>query len=97
MEPDEATGLMGGVPSLEAWERESPGEIACGTDKVINDWRTREEYLALSSDADTLPSYNDGGVPTHLQHSPPEIPSAQNSQHFVILGLSPLFARRRDG
>ena len=79
MEPDEATGLMGGVPSLEAWERESPGEIACGTDKVINDWRTREEYLALSSDADTLPSYNDGDVPTHLQHSPPEIPSSMRN------------------
>lgn len=55
MEPDEAKDMMDGVPGLESWERESPGEVTVGTDKAINDWRTREEHLAMSSEADTLP------------------------------------------
>ena len=52
MEPDEAKSMMGGVPGLESWERESPGEVTVGTDKAINDWTTREEHMAMSSEAD---------------------------------------------
>ena len=76
MEPEEAQNMMGGVPGLEAWERESPGEVSVGTDKPINDWRTLEEHLALSSEADTLPSCKEIDPPDHRQFSPPELPSS---------------------
>ena len=68
--------MMGGVPGLESWERESPSEVRVGTDKAIHDWRTREEHLAMSSEADTLPSCNDTDPPDHRQFSPPETPSS---------------------
>ena len=74
MEPDEAKGMMEGVPGLESWEQESPGEAAFGTERAINDWRTREEHLAMSSDADTL--HKDADLPNYQQHSPPEIPTS---------------------
>ena len=76
MEPDEAQSMMGGVPGLEAWQQESPGEVTLGTDKAINDWRTLEEHLAMSSEGDTLPSYKDADRPDHRQFSPPELSSS---------------------
>ena len=68
--------MMGGVPGLEDWERGSPGEVTGGTEKPIKDWKTWEEHLAMSSEADTLPSGNDTDPPDHRQFSPPEIPSS---------------------
>ena len=76
MEPDEAKSMMGGVPGLESWERESPGEVTVGTDRAINDWRTREEHLTMSSEVDTVLSCNETDPPDHRQFSPPEIPSS---------------------
>ena len=75
MEPDEAHSMMGGVPGLEAWEQESPGEVTVGTDKAINDWRTWEEHLAASCEGD-LPSYKESDPPDHRDFSPPEVPSS---------------------
>ena len=73
METDEAHSMMGGVPSLEVWEQESPGETTVGTDKAINDWRTKEEHLAASSEGE-LPSYMESDPPDHREFSPPEVP-----------------------
>ena len=75
METDEAHSMMGGVPSLEVWEQESPGEVTVGTDKAINDWRTKEEHLAASSEGE-LPSYMESDPPDHREFSPPEVPSS---------------------
>ena len=75
MDPDEAHSMMGGVPGLEAWEQESPGEVTVGTDKAINDGRTWEEHLAESCEGD-LPSYNESDPPDHRDFSPPEVPSS---------------------
>ena len=73
MDPDEAHVMMGGVPSLEAWERESPGEVAVGTDQAINDKRTWEEHLAERCEGD-LPSFDESSLPDHRDFSPPEVP-----------------------
>ena len=75
LEPDEAKSMMDGVPGLESWERESPGEVTEGTDRSINDWRTREEHLAMSSEVDTIFSCQTV-LPDYQEISPPEIPPA---------------------
>ena len=45
MDTDEANVMMGGVPNLEAYERESPGEVTLGTDRPINDKKTWKNTL----------------------------------------------------
>ena len=74
MEPDEAKQMMEGVPGLESWERESPGETLLGTEKAINDYRTREEHIAMSSEPDPVLPHESSDPPDPQQFSPPEIP-----------------------
>ena len=78
MDTDEANVMMGGVPNLEAYERESPGEVTLGTDRPINDKRTWEEHLAEQCAGDA-PSFDDSVMPDHREFSPPELPRVRRA------------------
>ena len=78
MDTDEANVMMGGVPSLEAYEQESPGDVALGTERAIPTNRTWEEHLAELCEGE-LPSFDASSHPDHREYSPPEVPSAMRT------------------